>query len=74
MLVASWGLILCSAAYLRQTVLLSAHETPEIRSIYDQSLKNLEGKVRTSRRWASVQIPEGLDQVNRSLPVHTAIS
>lgn len=71
MLVTSWKLILCSAAYLRQTVLLSAHETPDIRSTYNQSLRNVEGKVRTSRRWASVQIPEGLDQVNGSLAVQT---
>ncbi|KAI9455464.1 digestive organ expansion factor [Lactarius psammicola] len=50
------------AAYLRQTVMLSAHETPEIRSLYNQSLKNLEGKVRAFRRWAPVQVPDGLDQ------------
>ncbi|KAI9507465.1 digestive organ expansion factor [Russula earlei] len=50
------------AAYLRQTVLLSAYETPEIRSLFNQSLKNVEGKVRTFRHWAPVQVPEGLDQ------------
>ncbi|KAI0302707.1 digestive organ expansion factor [Russula brevipes] len=50
------------AAYLRQTVLLSAYETADIRSLYNQSLKNLEGRVRTFRRWAPVQVPEGLDQ------------
>lgn len=50
------------AAYLRQTVLLSSYETPEIRSLFNQSLKNLEGRVRTIRRWAPVQVPEGLDQ------------
>ena len=73
-LVALRKLILCSAAYLRQTVLLSAYETPEIRSIYNQSLKNLEGRVRTFRRWAPVQVPEGLDQVHTSLAVRTTIS
>jgi hypothetical protein len=62
-LVMSRRLILCSAAYLRQTVLLSAYEAPEIRSLFNQSLKNLEGRVRTFRRWAPVQVPEGLDQV-----------
>ncbi|KAI0256360.1 digestive organ expansion factor [Lactifluus subvellereus] len=50
------------APYLRQTVLLSAYETPETRGLYNQSLKNLAGKVRTLRRWAPVQVPEGLDQ------------
>ncbi len=66
-LVASRKLIPCRVAYLRQTVLLSAYETPDIRSIYTQSLKNLEGSVRTFRRWAPVQVPEGLDQVHSSL-------
>ena len=62
-------LTFCSATYLRQTVLLSSYETPEIRSLFNHSLKNLEGRVRTIRRWAPVQVPEGLDQVCRSLPV-----
>lgn len=62
-------LTFCSAAYLRQTVLLSSYETPEIRSLFNQSLKNLEGRVHTIRRWAPVQVPEGLDQVCRSPPV-----
>jgi hypothetical protein len=66
--------MLRSAAYLRQTVLLSAYETPEIRSIYNQSLKNLEGRVRSFRRWAPVQVPEGLDQVRTSLAVQTGVS
>ncbi|KAI9442587.1 digestive organ expansion factor [Lactarius indigo] len=43
------------AIYIRQTIMLSAYETPEIRSLYNQSLKNLAGKVRTFRRWAPVQ-------------------
>ncbi|KAI0295813.1 hypothetical protein B0F90DRAFT_1748553 [Multifurca ochricompacta] len=52
------------AAYLRQTVILSAYETPEIRSLYNQSLKNLAGKLRTFRRWVPVRVPEGLNQVS----------
>ena len=47
--------------------MLSAYETPEIRSLYNQSLKNLEGKVRAFRRWAPVQVPDGLDQASASL-------
>jgi hypothetical protein len=68
-LAVSRKLMLCSAAYLRQTVLLSAYETPEIRSTYNQSLKNLGGRVRTFRRWSPVHVPEGLDQVHTSLAV-----
>jgi Utp25, U3 small nucleolar RNA-associated SSU processome protein 25 len=68
-LTVSRRLMLCSAAYLRQTILLSAYETPEIRSTYNQSLKNLQGRVRTFRRWSPVQVPEGLDQVHTSFAV-----
>lgn len=67
-------LTLCSSAYLRQTVLLSAYEAPEIRSLFNQSLKNLEGRVRTFRRWAPVQVPEGLDQVYGSLLIQISVS
>jgi len=67
-------LILCSAAYLRQTVLLSAYETPEIRSLFNQSLQNVEGRVRTFRRWAPVQVPDGLDQACISLFRRSSIS
>ncbi|EIM82960.1 DUF1253-domain-containing protein, partial [Stereum hirsutum FP-91666 SS1] len=50
------------AAYLRQTVLLSAYETPETRNLFNQTLKNVAGKVRTTRQWAPVQVPQDLDQ------------
>ncbi|KAH9979023.1 hypothetical protein BGW80DRAFT_1435317 [Lactifluus volemus] len=46
------------AAFVRQTILLSAYETPEIRGLYNESLRNLAGKVRTLRRWAPVQVPK----------------
>jgi U3 small nucleolar RNA-associated protein 25 len=51
-----------SAAYLRQSVLLSAYETPEIRSIYNKSLKNVAGKLRTEHTWRPLQVPDGIDQ------------
>lgn len=35
------------AAYLRQTILTSAYETPEIRNLFNKSLTNLAGKYRT---------------------------
>lgn len=55
--------VLHSAAYLRQTVLLSAYETPETRNLFNQTLKNVSGKVRTTRQWSPVQVPQDLDQV-----------
>ena len=51
-----------SAAYLRQTVLLSAYETPETRALFNQSLKNVAGRIRTERRWPPIEVPEGIDQ------------
>ena len=57
------NMMLRSAAYLRQTILLSAYETPETRSLFNSSLKNVAGKIRTERRWAPVEVPEGIDQV-----------
>ncbi|RDX42707.1 digestive organ expansion factor [Lentinus brumalis] len=50
------------AAYLRQTVLLSAYETPETRALFNQSLKNVAGRIRTERRWTPIEVPEGIDQ------------
>lgn len=59
-----------SAAFLRQTVLLSAYETPETRHLFNSSLMNVAGKIRTDRRWQPVPVPEGVDQVGpRSLDV-----
>ena len=54
--------MLSSAAYLRQTVLLSAYETPETRALFNQSLKNVAGRIRTERRWPPIEVPEGIDQ------------
>ncbi|KZT63869.1 digestive organ expansion factor [Daedalea quercina L-15889] len=50
------------AAYLRQSILLTAYETPETRALFNGSLKNVAGKVRTERRWPPVEVPEGIDQ------------
>lgn len=54
---------LYSAAFLRQSILLSAYETPEMRALFNHSLKNVAGKIRTEKRWAPVDVPEGIDQV-----------
>lgn len=50
------------AAFLRQSIFLTAYETPEMRALFNSSLKNVAGKVRTERRWAPVEVPEGVDQ------------
>ena len=53
-----------SAAFLRQTILLSAYEAPEMRSLYNTTLRNVAGKMRTERRWSAVDIPDGIEQVS----------
>ncbi|KAJ7045868.1 digestive organ expansion factor [Mycena alexandri] len=50
------------AEYLRQSILLSALETPETRSLFNTTLKNVAGKMRVEKRWTAVQVPEGIDQ------------
>ncbi|KAI0090475.1 digestive organ expansion factor [Irpex rosettiformis] len=50
------------AAYLRQSILLSAYETPEIRSLFNRSLLNVAGKIRSERRWSPIAVPDGIDQ------------
>lgn len=60
----------CSAAYLRQSILLSAYETPETRALYNHSLKNVAGKRKTEKRWMPIEVPEGVDQVRASILVY----
>ncbi|KAJ3510271.1 hypothetical protein NLJ89_g4777 [Agrocybe chaxingu] len=50
------------ASYLRQSILLSAYETPETRALYNTSLKNVVGKIRTEKRWQPIEVPAGIDQ------------
>ncbi|KAF8199770.1 digestive organ expansion factor [Mycena galopus ATCC 62051] len=50
------------AEYLRQSILISALETPETRSLFNSNLKNVAGKLRVEKRWSPVQVPEGIDQ------------
>ncbi|KAK0225581.1 digestive organ expansion factor [Armillaria fumosa] len=50
------------ATYLRQTILLSAFETPEIRAVFNTNLKNVAGKVRLNKRWSPIEIPDGINQ------------
>jgi U3 small nucleolar RNA-associated protein 25 len=51
------------APYLRQSILLSSFETPEMRSLYNHSLKNVAGKVKVDKRWMPVDIPDGVKPV-----------
>ncbi len=43
---------------------MSAYETPETRALFNQSLKNVVGRIRTERRWTPIEVPEGIDQVS----------
>ncbi|KAG5639037.1 hypothetical protein H0H81_007650 [Sphagnurus paluster] len=57
----------CSAAYLRQSIVLAAYETPEGRSLFNSSLQNVAGKIRTQRFWSPIEVPQGIEQVGRSI-------
>lgn len=55
--------------FLRQTILLSAYETPEMRSLFNKSLINIAGKVRTEGKYEGelVKVKRGVKQVRRVL-------
>lgn len=53
-----------SGAFLRQTVLFTAYETPEARALFNKSLKNVAGKIRTVHLWPPLQVPEGIEPVS----------
>ncbi|KAG9002111.1 rRNA-binding ribosome biosynthesis protein utp25 [Tulasnella sp. 427] len=48
--------------HLRQNILLSSYETPQIRALFNDNFRNIAGKVRFERRWPGVEIPEGIKQ------------
>ncbi|QRV97136.1 U3 small nucleolar RNA-associated protein 25 [Ceratobasidium sp. AG-Ba] len=50
------------SSYLRQTILLSAYETPQIRALFNNTklLRNVAGRVRQTRRYGATPIPEGI--------------
>ncbi|KAF7321881.1 DUF1253-domain-containing protein [Mycena kentingensis (nom. inval.)] len=50
------------AEYLRQSILISALETPETRQLFNTNLKNVAGKLRLERRWQPIAVPEGIEQ------------
>ncbi|XP_006455126.1 hypothetical protein AGABI2DRAFT_209438 [Agaricus bisporus var. bisporus H97] len=49
------------ASYLRQTIALTAYETPETRALYN-SLTNISGKIRTEKIYPPAPVPEGINQ------------
>lgn len=57
-----------SSAYLRQSIFLTAYETPEIRSLYNTKLKNVAGKARSDIRSGPVDVPQGIKQVSFQIP------
>lgn len=52
-----------SGAFLRQTVLFTAYETPETRVLFNKALKNVAGKIRSEHFWPPLQVPEGVEPV-----------
>ncbi|CAE6512557.1 unnamed protein product [Rhizoctonia solani] len=50
------------SGYLRQTILLSAYETPQTRALFNntQLLKNVAGRVRQTRPYGATLVPEGI--------------
>ncbi|KAG9033455.1 rRNA-binding ribosome biosynthesis protein utp25 [Tulasnella sp. UAMH 9824] len=50
------------APHLRQNILISSYETPQIRALFNDTFRNIAGKVRFERRWPGVEIPEGIKQ------------
>ena len=53
-----------SGASLRQTILFTAYETPETRALFNKSLKNVAGKIRSEHVWPPLQVPEGVEPVS----------
>lgn len=53
-----------NARYLRQNILISAYETPQMRSFFVNGVRNVAGKVRFERRGSGVQVPQDVKQVS----------
>ncbi|KAI6032985.1 DUF1253-domain-containing protein [Pisolithus orientalis] len=51
------------SAYLRQSILLSPFETPEMRALYHRKLKNIAGKIRVEKVWPVLEVPGSLDPI-----------
>ena len=53
-----------SGSFLRQTILFAAYETPDTRALFNKSLKNVAGKIRSEHFWPPLQVPEGIEPVS----------
>ena len=53
-----------SGSFLRQTILFTAYETPETRALFNKSLRNVAGKIRSEHLWPPLQVPEGVEPVS----------
>ncbi|KIM69268.1 hypothetical protein SCLCIDRAFT_1208697 [Scleroderma citrinum Foug A] len=51
------------SVHLRQSILLSPFETPEMRSVFNNFLKNVAGKMRVEKSWPALQVPACIDQL-----------
>ncbi|KAM0789091.1 hypothetical protein ACM66B_003149 [Microbotryomycetes sp. NB124-2] len=55
------------SAYLRQSILLSAYETPEMRAMFSHSMKNVAGKIKVEPTFDNngvlSRVPRGIKQV-----------
>jgi len=49
------------AKYLRQSIMLSPYENPEMRALFN-SYSNVAGKIRTRSLWPALAVPEGIKQ------------
>lgn len=59
------------ARFLRQTLLISRYETPEIRALFNRSLVNVEGKIRLDRsecKGVLDRVKPGVKQVFERIP------
>ncbi|KZT43456.1 DUF1253-domain-containing protein [Sistotremastrum suecicum HHB10207 ss-3] len=50
------------ASYLRQSILLSPYETPEMKALFNRQFSNVAGKLRLRKSWPPVKVPEGVQQ------------
>jgi U3 small nucleolar RNA-associated protein 25 len=48
---------------------MSSVEAPEMRALFNNSLKNVAGKVKVDKRWSPIDIPDGVKPVSLILPL-----
>jgi len=48
-------------------VLFTSLETPETRALFNGSLKNVAGRLRTEKKWGPIEVPAGIEQVRNTI-------